>query len=163
MRNDIKLKCPIESPFTGTYTVTLGTAASIKRGEPTKGYDATGASWTGAVAIMADGEGTTSERFAGIAKNESNETASVAGTVTTWLPLPGLIYEAKAKTASTADTEAEIMALNLKRVVFDLTSTTWSVDAAATDAATNGVVIVGGDYHTSSLYFVVSTSCTVFE
>lgn len=134
--------------------VAAGTAASIARNTPTKGADAAAASpWTGAVAIMADGDGTTSQRFTGIAKSDSTETASAAGAVDLWLPLPGYIYEANAKTASTADTAAEIQALFGKRVVLDLTAALWTVDAAAADAVANCVVITGGDYLTQSLYF----------
>jgi len=157
MRYDIKLYNPIESKFSTTPIVASGGATTIKAGEPTK----VGSS--GAVAIMADGEGTTSERFTGIAKSDSTDTAAAAGTVSLWLPLPGQIYMAKAKSATAADTQAEIDALYAKRVVFDLTSTVWSIDTAASDAATNGVVILGGDYRSSLIYFAVSSSCTVLE
>ena len=112
---------------------------------------------------MVDGDGTTSQRFTGIAKSDSSDTVAVAGNVSVWIPLPGLIYACKAKTLSTADTQAEIDALYYKRVVFDLTSTVWSVDAAAADAATNGLVILGGEFQTGTIYFAVSVSCTVFE
>ena len=144
--------------------VAAGTTASIAKGTPTKGADAAAASpWTGAVAIMVDGDGTTSQRFTGIAKSASTETASAAGSVDVWLPSPTMVYNGFAKTASTADTQAEIQALFGKRVVFDLTSSNWTVDAAAADASTNGVVIIGGEFQTSTLYFLVSPSCTVFE
>lgn len=162
-RDDLKLHSPVESPFTTTAIVTLGTAASINRGEPTKGYDATAASWTGAVAIMVDSDGTTGARFAGIAKSDSDETAAAAGEVTLWLPLPGLIYSGKAKTAANADTQAEVEGLYGKRVYFDLTSSTWTIDTGATDAATNCVVIIGGDYHTRTIFFVYSASGAIFE
>lgn len=156
-RNDIKLYEPIESPFTTTPIVASGGAQTINRGEPTK----VGSS--GAIAIMADGDGTTSQRFTGIAKSDSTDTASAAGVCTVYIPLPGQIYACKAKSLTAADTQAEIDALYAKRVVFDLTSTTWSIDTAAADSATNGVVILGGEYQTSTIYFAVSPTCTVFE
>lgn len=164
-RNDLSLYDPMQSQFTtGTPSlVAAGAIQSINRGEPVKGADAAAASpWTGAVAIMVDGDGTTSQRFAGIAKSDSSDTVAAAGSVDLWLPLPGLIYRGKAKTASTANTQALITALMYKRVVFDLTAAKWTVDAAAADASVNGVVIVGGEYQTSTLYFAVSTDCTVF-
>lgn len=133
--------------------VAAGGVATIAAGTPTKGADATAASWTGAVVPMADGDGTTSQRFTGIAKNTSTDTASVAGAVTLWLPLPGYIYASKSKVASSANTAALVQALFGKRVVFDLTSALWSVDAAAADAAANMLVIVGGDFNTNTLYF----------
>lgn len=135
--------------------VAAGGVSTILAGTPTKGADAAAASpWTGAVVPMVDGDGSTSQRFTGIAKNDSTDTASVAGNVTLWLPLPGYVYACKAKTAANADTAAEVQALQGKRVVFDLTSSLWSVDAAAADAVANCVVIIGGDFQTSTLWFV---------
>ncbi len=160
MVNDIKLRSPIEEQFSVSALVDSGTTAQFNPGEPSKGDDAAAASWTGEVSIMVDGDGTTSQRFTGISKSASTETASAAGEVELWLPLPGLIYSAKAKTASTADTAAEIKALFGKRVVFDLTNSVWSIDAGATDAVANCVVIVGGDHQTQTLFFVYRPSGT---
>lgn len=137
--------------FAVTRVVALGTAASIGAGKPTK---ETGTS--GGVAIMADGEGTTSQRFSGIAKGTSDETAAVAGSVEVWHPFPGIVYEGKPKVAGAANTQAEIDALKGVRTVFDLTSTVWSIDAAASDSANNCVVIVDGRAQDDVLYFVVS-------
>lgn len=141
--------------------VAAGGVATIASSTPTKGTDATAASWTGAVIPMVDGDGTTSQRFTGIAKSDSTDTASVAGVVTVWLPLPGYVYAAKAKTASTANTATLVQALFGKRVVFDLTSSLWTVDAAAADAAANMVTIIGGDFQTSTLYFMYKQTGTV--
>lgn len=138
--------------------VAAGGVSTIASSTPTKGTDATAASWTGAVLPMVDGDGTTAQRFTGIAKSDSTDTASVAGSVTLWLPLPGYVYAAKAKTASTANTQALVTGLFQKRVVFDLTASVWTVDAAAADAAANMLVIVGGDYLTSTLYFMYKNS-----
>lgn len=156
---------PPSTPFSrADLIVASGTTASIATGVPTEGADAAAASpWTGAVNVMADGEGTTSQRFTGIAKSTSTETASAAGSVTVWLPLPGLLYGGRAKTASTADTAAEVNALFGKRVVFDLTAGAWTVDAAAADAVANCVVIVGGEFQTSTLYFMYRPSGTALN
>lgn len=141
--------------------VASGGVSTIQAATPTKGADATAASWTGAVVPMVDGDGTTSQRFTGIAKSTSTDTASAAGVVTLWLPLPGLVYACKAKTASTADTAAEVNALFGKRVVWDLTSSLWSVDNAAADAAANMLVIIGGDFNTQTLYFTYKLTGTM--
>lgn len=142
--------------------VAAGGVATIQAGTPTKGADATAASpWTGAVVPMVDADGTSSQRFTGICKTSSNETASVAGSTVLWLPLPGYVYATKAKTSTTADTAAEVTALFGKRVIFDLTSSLWSVDAAAADAAVNMVTIVGGDYQTQTLYFTYKITGTL--
>lgn len=164
MRGDFKIRWPDAPSFTQTWNVPSGGVSTIKAGEPTKTVDAAAASpYLGTTAIMADGDGTTTQRFTGIAKSDSSDTASVAGTVQLWLPLPGLIYSGKAKTASTADTQAEVDALRGKRVVFDLTATVWTIDAAAADAVANTVVIVDGDFRTQELVFAVSTSFLNFK
>ncbi|HEY9826355.1 MAG TPA: hypothetical protein V6D19_12980 [Stenomitos sp.] len=163
-RYDFKVVYPDTPSISQKWNVPSGGVTTIKAGEPTKTVDAAAASpYLGTTAIMVDGDGTTAQRFTGIAKSDSTDTASAAGIVYLWLPLPGLMYSGKAKTASTADTQAEVDALRGKRVVFDLTSTTWSIDAAAADAVANTVVIVDGDYQTQTLYFAVSSSFLNFR
>lgn len=156
-RNDIKVIWPTQSPFSVNRIVGSGGAATIQAGEPTKSGS------SGAVAIMADGDGTTSQKFSGIAKNTSTDTAAAAGVVSVYMPFPGMVYAGKAKSTTAADTQAEIDALMDKRVVFDLTSGAWTVDSAASNAATNGLVIVGGDFRSNMLYFAVSPQCTIFD
>lgn len=159
-----KVLTQLSPEFSKKWLVDASGVSSIAVGTPTEATDAAAASpYTGYVNVMADGEGTTSQRFTGIAKSISTETASVDGEVYTWLPLPGIMYSGKAKTASTADTQAEIDALSGKRVVFDLTSTAWTVDAAAADAVANCVIIVGGDYQTQTLHFMYRPSGTVLD
>lgn len=148
---------PNADAFSVTRLVESGGAETIDRGTPTKEGS------NGAVAIMTDGEGTTSERFSGIAKSVSSDTAAANGSVDVYLPVPGLVYAGSPKVSGAADTQAEIDALGGKRVVFDLTSTDWTVDTAAADAATNGVVIIGGSADDDLVYFVVSPTCTLFE
>ena len=140
---------------TAPSLVAAGGVATIAAGTPTKGADAATASpWTGAVVPMVDGDGSTSQRFTGICKTTSTDTASVAGVTTLWLPLPGYVYATKTKDLTSANTAAKVQALHGKRVVYDLTSSLWSVDAAAADAVANCVVIIGGDYQTSTVYFM---------
>ncbi len=141
--------------------VASGGVATIAAGTPTKGADAAAASWTGAVLPMTDGDGSTSQRFTGIAKSTSTDTAAAAGEVTLWLPLPGYNYACKAKDLTAVNTQTEITALFGKRVVFDLTSSLWSIDTAATDAVVNCVTIIGGDYQTGTVYFNYSPKGTM--
>lgn len=162
--NPFKIINQLSPEFTITWNVASGAAGSIAQGTPTKAGDAAAASpYLGTVAIMADGEGSTSQRFTGIAKDVSSDTVAAAGFVTTWMPLPGIVYSGKAKTSTTADTAAEVQALFGKRVVFDLTATVWTIDAAAADAVANCVVIVGGDYQTQVLNFIYRPSGTVLN
>ena len=154
-RGDIRFKTPIDDAFSAEFIVDSGTTKESEAGEPTKADDAAAAgTWTGEASIMVDGDGSTSQRFTGIAKSDSTETTAAAGKVITYMPLPGIIYKAKALLSTTADAAAEINALMGKRVVFDLTGTAWTVDAAATDAVANCVVIVGGDHNVQELFFV---------
>lgn len=158
------IKSQLTPEFSKKWLVDTSGVSSIAVGVPTFGADAAAAApWTGYVAVGSDGNGTTGQRFTGIAKSISTETASADGEVYTWLPLPGIVYGGFAKTSTTADTQAEIDALSGKRVVFDLTSTDWTVDAAAADAVANCVVIIGGDFRTATLDFVYRPSGTCLD
>lgn len=136
------------------WLVASGASATINPGTPTKFSSA------GAIVPMVDTDGTTSQRFTGIAKVTSTDTAAAAGVVYTFLPLPGIIYAAKAKSTTAANTQAKIDALLGAAVIFDLTGTvgpgltgTWTVDTAAGSSATNCVVIIGGEFQTNTVYF----------
>lgn len=163
-RNDIKQKNQAQSDFSIVRNVPSGGVTTINAGEPTKSVDAAAASpYLGTVAIMADGDGSTSQRFTGIAKSDSTDTASVAGLVTTLLPLPGLVYSAKVKLLTDLDTAAEVAAHIGKRVVFDLTSTAWTIDSAAADAVANCVVMIGGDFRTQVADFIYAPHGTFLD
>jgi uncharacterized protein (DUF2252 family) len=167
MRYDIKLSTPIPPEFSVKYLVAAGAVSSIDAGTPAVSVLASGTA-SGVVAAAQDGAGVISataandSRFAGIAKSDSTDVVATAGEVYCWMPLPGVVYSAKVKTSSTADTQAEVDALVSKQVVFDLTSDVWTVDAGATDAAANALVIVGGDYQTASVNFIVKNNWTVY-
>lgn len=148
---------PASDAFAVKRAVASGAAATIDRGTPTKESST-------AVAIMADAEGTTSEQFSGLAKTVSTDTAAVAGTVEVYLPLPGLVYVGSPKVAGAADTEAEILALCGKRIIFDLTTGDWTIDTAAGDGIGNSVVIIGGNHNEDKVYFCVThTTLNFFE
>lgn len=153
-RGDFKVRSQMDPAFSQKWNVPSGTVKSINGGEPTKTVDAAAASpYLGTTVIMVDGDGSTAQRFTGIAKSDSNDTASVAGILQVWLPLPGIIYSGKAKTASNANTVALVDALRGKRVVFDLTTTAWTIDTAAADAVANCVTIISGDEKTQEIFF----------
>lgn len=138
-----------------------GTANSIAVGTPTKASDSvTAATWAGGVQIMVDADGTTSQRFTGIATSTSTDTAAASGSVNLYLPYPGILYAAAAKTASNANTQAKVDGLFGKGVFFDLTASVWTVDTGATAAQANCVMIVGGDFNTSTIYFNYKASGT---
>lgn len=132
---------------------TEAAATAIYAGEPVKLKSA------GSVYVipLADGEpviGTTT-LVAGIAAEDSSHTASADGWMEVYLPVPGVTFRAAAKSAAAADTEAEIIALGHKQVVFDLTSSSYTIDTAATHGATNGVLLTGkGDHNRSEVDFM---------
>lgn len=156
MQGDIQFAENVGESLSQKRLVASGAVSTINAGEPTKDAGA------GVVAIMVDGNGTTSERFSGIAKIQSTDTVAAAGEVYVFLPLPGLIYKGKAKSATGANTQAKIDALKGVRVPFDLTAGVWTVDAAASDASTNGLCITGGEYQTNTLYFAMRSAATIF-
>ena len=135
---------------------TEANATAIYAGEPVK-FKTAGSKY---VIPMADAEpiiGTT-VAMVGIAASNSTQTASADGTVEVFLIDPTTVLRAKAKTSSTADTEAEVIALKGKRTVLDLTSSTYTIDNGTSDGATLGLLIVGGDPSTASVDFVVRPS-----
>jgi hypothetical protein len=139
--------------------VAAGGATTIVAGSPTKSADAAGAI-TGAVIPMVDGDGTIAHKFSGIAKNDSTDTAAAAGTVTLWLPLPGMVYACKAKSTD-INTAAKLLAVFQKHILFDLASTTWTMDVGATDALINCPTIIGGEWQTSTVYFTYKDAGTI--
>jgi hypothetical protein len=130
---------------------TEANATAIYPGEPVKNKS-TGSPYA---IPLADGDPTTSTTtpVIGIAKSQGTHTASADGVVEVYRVAPNTILAAKAKSSSAADTAAEIAALRGKQVVLDLTSSTYTVDTAAANANTNGIVCVGGDHEKGLIYF----------
>lgn len=157
--NDVTFKDKATAQNMPTRTFqTAANSTAILPGEPvmltTIGSSQYAAALTDAKPVIG------TDYFIGIAQSASTHTASADGTVVVYVPVPGIVYRAKAKSAAAADTQTEIDALNNKRVVFDLTSSSYTVDTAAADGATNGIMIVGGDPNGSFIDFIVSTRAT---
>lgn len=136
---------------------TEANATAILPGEPVKNKS-TGSPYA---IPVADGEpviGTLAVPFLGIAKSASTQTATADGTVEVYMIDPNVVLRAKAKTASTADTQSEINALCGNGTVFDLTAGVYTIDAAAAHANANGLIVVGGDPNGSYIDFVVRAS-----
>lgn len=128
------------NPPTTTYQV-AASATIIYAGEPVK----LSSSEDQVVIKSVDAEPvTTDPTFVGIAAKDSTNDASTAGTVEVFIPLAGQVYRCKAKTASLISTQALYDAYLNERVVFDLTSTTFTVDLASS-GATYGLVVVPND------------------
>ena len=132
---------------------TEAAATAILAGEPVK-LKAAGSPY---VIPCADADLTlgTDVEFIGIAASDSTHTASADGSVLVYMPLPGVVYEAKAKTAASVDTQSEINALCGDRKIFDLTAGVYTVDEAAADNVANALLIIGGDPTKKTLKFII--------
>jgi hypothetical protein len=160
VQNYFTVKSPLDPRFSVVGVLVAAAAGpTITQGTPSKSADAATAA-TGAVVPMIDGDGTIAQNFTGIAKSDSSEVAATAGTVDLWIPLPGIIYAGKTLTSTTCNTAAKLITFFRKRVVFDLSATVWTVDAAATDALVNCVTIIGGEWQTGTVYFVYKPAGT---
>lgn len=115
--------------------VAAGAVASIKAGEPV--VRALGAAVVTAAADASPVVGT--HFMEGIATTTSTDTVAAAGIVYVQDCLPGVIYCGKPEVAASWDTQAEYDALVGDRVLFDLTSGSYTI--SATDGATNGLVV----------------------
>ncbi len=160
-RFGFKIDKGLSQTYVIQWVVASGGAATIASGTPTKRVDIDAATATGTVIPMVDGNGgssgatlAVSGTFAGLAKSTSTDTAAAAGVVDVFAPVAGLVYRGTALSSTAANTQAKINVLAGKRVVYDLTTSNWTVDTAAADAVANNVVIVGGLPLTNEVLFV---------
>lgn len=123
-------------PGSFPYKVRSGTSASISPGEPVVS-SGLGSPYVELAATSQPVVGTDS--VIGIATSFSTETASADGKVQVMKLVPGVIYLGNPTVAASWDTQAEYDALVGARVLWDLTSSTFTILAA--DGATNGLVV----------------------
>jgi hypothetical protein len=139
--------------FVKEYRVAAA-ATAINQGEPVNSLATltSGAASVNTVVALTDGKpliGT--DNFKGIAAKASSQTASVAGRVLVNSVYPQVTeIWGKAKSAAAIDTDAELLAILLDAVLFDLTSSLYTIDqAAASNAA--GLTIVDGNIQKGEL------------
>ncbi len=153
--NDIKIHEQIYNSVPTRVWQTEANTTVVKAGELVK-VKAAGSKYA---IICADGDGVigTTLGIIGVAATTGTQTASADGTIAVYEALPGIVYEAPAKSAAAANTAAEILALQGKRVPLDVTAGVFSVDTAAADNANNALLIVGGNPDLSTIYFKIRT------
>lgn len=136
MTGDITIKNAEVLAGTGAqrFLVQAG-ATTINPGEPVA--KALGAEYVTALATNKPVVAT--DFMAGIAATTSTQTASADGEVWVYPLVPGVIYLIKPNSTAAFDTQAEYDALVGDRVLFDLTTGTYTI--LATDGATSGLVI----------------------
>ena len=158
--NDFKVVSsgPYSSVPTAKFQTAAGTTA-INAGEPVM---LTTIGTSVYAAVMTDAKPVIGTDFwCGLAKSAGTHTSAADGTVEVYLPLPGVVYRGKAKSSTAADTDAEILALANKRTIIDLTASTYTIDTAAADGATNGLILTGtGNSANNSVDFMVSVRAT---
>ena len=135
-------------------------ATAILAGEPLK-RGGTGSNY--AIPLATGDPEISADLVIGISAGLSSETASADGLVDVYMPLPGIIYGCAATTKANVDTDAELLALLLDRVAFDLTGAIYTVDENEGDAAAHGLLIVGGDIETGEMEFMIRHSATLMS
>jgi hypothetical protein len=136
-RGDLWLARPADGvPPVQSYDVYLGSATSIKAGEPVVKDDANaGYVTTRAVDV------TSGDTFVGVALSDSSDTASVSGKVFVAKANPATLFRGKAKTkASLAQSQKNT------NVVIDCTSSAFTVDESTTS---NGIACIQ-DYNSTT-------------
>lgn len=123
------------NPGSRKHQVASGAAASINSGEPVG--KALGSQYVAALATNKPVVAT--DYLAGISTTTSTDTASADGTVQVENLVPGEVFLCAPLTAATWNTQTLYNALVGDRVLFDLTSSTYTI--TATDGATNGLVV----------------------
>lgn len=124
-------------------------ATAIYAGEPVK----IGGTGTNYVVPAADAEPTSTTLGLGVAASSSNHTASTDGWIDVYLFDPTVAFRAKAKSAAAIDTEAKLLGIINDLVLFDLTSSKYTVDTSATNGA-YGLRIIGGNVSQGTVDFL---------
>lgn len=118
----------------------------ILSGEPVIGRVGTGSNF---VRPIPNGRplATSNDIFVGIARDDSDETATADGKVDVDIVGPGTILEGDASTAANIDTAAELTGLMFDFVAFDVSATSvYTIDEDENGSATNlYLCIIGGD------------------
>ena len=131
-------------------------ASTIYPGEPV--VRALGGVTVTAMATSKPAVGT--DYVVGIATSTSTQTASSAGIVYVQPAVSGVIYAIKPNTAASWDTQAEYDALVGKRVLIDLTSSSYTI--LASDSTNNGCVVEAIDISKfpGTVAFSIRRGCT---
>lgn len=130
--------------FNKEYRV-ASAATAINVGEPVNSLATltSGAASVNTVVVLTDGKpliGT--DNLIGIAAAAGTHTASVAGRVDVTRVFPNITeIWGKAKSAAAIDTDAELLGILLDAVLFDLTSSVYTIDSAAASNAAGLTII----------------------
>jgi len=143
---------------TKQFQVAAGAANSISPGEPVVGTPG-----TATVALAADATPVVgTDYLIGVATSESTDTVGAAGVVDVYVFQGGEIISMKSKAAGSADTAAEILAIENDFLLMDLTSEVFTVDVATGHAISGGLRATGqGEPENSRVYLAVRSAATL--
>jgi len=153
-QHDVRVVGPSKNKV---YKVAAG-ATAINVGEPVLLYGtySSGAASANTAIVLTDAKPViATDNFGGIAAKAGTHTASVAGEVSVTRPIPNFTeLWAKAKSTAAVDTAAELLAILGDVILFDLTSSVYTLDQAAA-ADTSGLRIEDGDTAKGTLGVIV--------
>lgn len=156
--NDVKI---FKTPYDTIPTVTQRTEAAatdINPGEPVK-RGGTGGNY--AIPLANGDPEVSADLVLGIAASASTHTATADGVVQIYQPLQGVQYKCRATDPTNIDTDAELLAIEMDRVTFDLAAGVYTVDEDEGDNADHGLVIRGGDIGTGDLFIEIRDCVTL--
>lgn len=137
---------------------TSSASATTKQGEPIKQDNENYA----LVVATGDPEIST-DLLLGVASAESTETSSVEGTVRYEVAGPGTLLRGKATTVGNIDTDAELLAIEMDYVTFDVTTTVITINEnEGSDPNVHGLFIKTGDIVRGTLDVWIHTNVTIF-
>lgn len=147
------LDVPVKTFKVDDQTTTSDT--TIYPGEPVKIYGGEGGNYATHLATGDPEIGT--DIMIGIAKSQSDETSSAEGTVDVYMPLPGVVYRAKATTSTNlAD------GILLDCVTFDLTDGVYTVDEnEGSDENVHGLRILDYNSTDGTVDFIINPRATI--
>jgi hypothetical protein len=106
----------------------------------------------------------TAVAIVGLTASTGTHTAAADGYIDVYMPLPGVIYEGYASTASNIATQALLDAYAGDRVPMEISATTlagdWTIDENGAEGQTNPFLIVGGDPVAGTIKFMIRTGAT---
>jgi len=106
----------------------------------------------------------TNTAIIGLAAGSSTHTALVDGYVDVYMPLPGIVYEGYADTASNIDTQAKLDAYMNDRVQALVSATTiagdWTIDEDGGEDQTSPFMLVDGDFERGTVKFIIREGAT---
>lgn len=106
----------------------------------------------------------TATAIVGLTASTGTHTSAADGTIDVYMPLPGVVYEGFASTASNIATTALLNALLGDRVPKEISATSlagnWTIDENGAEGQTNPYWMIGGDPAAGTIKFMIRAGAT---